>query len=196
MKKFKKYFGAGLAIVLPVLITIYFLGSLLKFLDNLLGRYINAVLEPLFGIHIFGAGIVAFVLLVLLAGMFAVNYLGKKLFPFFENMFIKIPLVQKIYPATKDMVHFLIAEKKTSFKKVVMLEYPRKGIYSLGFIVNDSIKQAKDAVNRELYNVFVPSSPSPLTGYFVLVPKEEFISLEITIEQALKMIVSGGVLNP
>lgn len=192
MPKLKAYFITGLIIVLPVLITLFVVVAILKFIDNILGKYINTLL----GIHIFGLGILVFVIISLLIGMFAVNFLGKRIFPFFENLFIRIPLVHKIYPATKQMIKFLLSDKKQSFKSVVMVEYPRLGVYSIGFVTNEGLKQAQNRAEVELLSIFIPSTPSPLTGFFILAPRSEVKYLDISIEEGLKLIVSGGIVNP
>jgi len=192
MTKMRRYFITGLLVVLPVLITFYVMVAILSFLDNILGKYITSLV----GFRIPGLGILIFALLILLAGMFAVNFLGKRILPFIEKLFVKIPLVHKIYPATKQMTQFLLSDKRESFKKVVLIEYPRKGLYSIAFVTNDGMKEVQEKVRSPLLNIFIPSSPGPLTGYFLLVPENEVKYLDISIEQGLRLIVSGGVVNP
>ncbi|MBZ0166737.1 MAG: DUF502 domain-containing protein, partial [Candidatus Omnitrophica bacterium] len=115
----------------------------------------------------------------------------------FEQMLVKLPFFRQLYPAFKEISIFLFSrERMVSFKQVVMLEYPRKGIYSIGFLTNDAPSQVKDVVKKDLCNVFISTSPSPLTGFTMMVPRKEVIYLDISIEAAFKYILSGGVVNP
>lgn len=196
MDKLKRYFITGLIVFLPAFLTIYVILAILKFLDNILGRYINIFLYHTLGFKIFGLGILLFAILVFLSGVFAVNFLGKRILPALERFFVRIPLVHEFYPAIKQMVIFLFSEKHQSFKSVALVEYPRKGIYSIGFITNDGVKQIQDKVGIELINVFIASSPNPLTGFLVLVRKEEVQHLELSIEEGMKLLISGGIINP
>jgi uncharacterized membrane protein len=101
-----------------------------------------------------------------------------------------------VYPSVKRIVNFFFSGERIAFKKVVLVEYPRKGIWSLGFITNDGFRDACDKTKQELVNVFFPTSPSPLTGYVTFVPKNDIVLLDISIEDGLRLVVSGGVVNP
>ena len=107
----------------------------------------------------------------------------------------RFPLVRHIYPSVKQIIVFLFASQRQAFKKVVLVEYPRCGIWSLGFVTNEGFKEAKDKTGQDLLNIFIPSSPGPLTGFFVIIPRQEVLFLEISIEEAIKLLVSGGLLN-
>jgi uncharacterized membrane protein len=181
---------------LPVVITIYLIVAIFNFADQLLGQYINIYLRQNLGFYIPGLGLILSLLIIFLAGFLGTHLLGRGFFKLLEKWFLKFPLVRQIYPAAKQIVNFMFPKEKPSFKKVVVVEYPRKGIYSLGFLTNEGMPQAQDKTGRELLNVFIPSSPGPFTGFYTLVPKEEVIFLNISVEQAIKTLVSGGVLNP
>lgn len=198
MVKIRGYFITGLAIFLPVAITLYILIQVFKFFDNILGRFINFYLMERGGIYIPGLGIILFIVVVFIIGFFTRHFFGKKIFPFLEKVFLlKPPLVRQVYPAIKKIIDFMLSHDKPTFKRAVLVEYPRKGVYSLGFIVNEGMREAKDKIKiGDLMNVFIPSTPSPLTGYFIVVSEKELVYLDITIEQAIEMIISGGVLKP
>ena len=133
----------------------------------------------------------------MLIGFITRNLLGRKIHDFFERLVLKLPFFKQVYPALKEMAIFLFSrEQLRSFKQVVLIEYPRKGIYSFGFLTNDASQRIQDKVKQELCNIFVPSSPGPLTGFVMMVPKKDIIFTDITIEEAFKFIVSGGVVNP
>ncbi|HOX54662.1 MAG: DUF502 domain-containing protein [Candidatus Omnitrophica bacterium] len=198
MKKLRGYFITGLAVFLPIAITIYILVVAFRFFDNILGRFINIYLLRTGGIYIPGLGLILFILVVFLTGFFTRHFLGRKIFPFFERIFLlKPPLIRQIYPSVKKIINLVLSQEKPSFKKAVLVEYPRKGIYSLGFVANEGMKEAKDKTNTDdLVNVLIPSSPSPFSGYLIMVPKKELIYLDISIEKAFELIISDGVLNP
>ena len=198
MSKLRSYFITGLAIFLPITITIYILVGVFKFFDNILGRFINIYLMKTGGFYIPGLGIILCILLVFLMGFFMKHFFGRRIFPALERFFLlKPPGVKHIYPVIKRIVSFLITQQKPAFKKAVIVEYPRKGVYSLGFVANEGSSTAKEKTGKDdLVNVFIPNSPGPLTGYFIMIPEKELIYLDISIEEAFEMIVSAGVVNP
>jgi uncharacterized membrane protein len=197
MKKKRKYFLTGLLIVLPVLITVYLFISLFAFFDNILGRYISRLTLTYLGFKVPGLGLLVFILLIFSTGFFATNFIGRKLLHYLENFWFKFPVIKKIYPAAKQVTRFLFSPRDPSaLQRVVLVEYPSKGVYSIGFITNHVDKEIQEKTGKELLNVLIPSVPNPLSGFVVLVPRVEVINLDMTVEEAIKIIVSGGVLNP
>jgi len=193
VKKIKKYFITGLISIVPISLTIYVLVFIFRFLDGILGGFINEYLKSKFGFSIPGIGIILSVCLVLLAGFMASWFIGKKILQDFEKFFSGLPLVKNIYPGFKQLVLFLLAQKEFGFQKVVLTEYPSKGLWSVGFLTNDQFPKISGIFNKEMVSVFVPSSPGPLTGYVVFVPREELKFPDISVSDALKIIISGGV---
>lgn len=196
MHKLRKYFFTGIALILPLIITTYILAALFRFADGLLGRYINFYFKQYFGYTIPGLGLLLFLLIILFTGFFAANYLGKRILHLLERWFLKIPFVSKIYPYIKQFIDMVFAKDKPTFKKVVLIEYPRKGVYSLGFITNEGLKEVEGKVGSEIVTVLIPSIPNLYSGYFVFCKKEDVIYLDMTIEQGVKLVISGGVLQP
>lgn len=196
-KEKRRYFVTGLLIVLPVLITVYLFISLFLFFDNILGRYLSRITLAYLGFKIPGLGLLLFVLLVFGAGFFATNFVGRRLLHYLENIWFKFPFVKKIYPAAKQVTKFLFSGKlEGQIQKVVLLEYPSPGIYSYGFVTNQAEEEVRQKVREEeLVNVLVPSVPNPLTGMLVIVPRRKLIFLDMGVEDAVKIIVSGGVLS-
>lgn len=193
----RKYFITGLLIILPVLCTVYLFVSLFVFFDNILGRYVSRLTIAHFGFKIPGLGLLIFIALTFGAGIFATNFLGRKLLLYFERLWLKFPIIKRIYPAIKQIISFFFTPKNHSeIQKVVLIEYPRKGIYTVGFVTNRSDKSIEEKAGRELLNVLIPSVPSPFTGVVVLVPLKDVIFLDIGIEEAIKLFISGGVVNP
>ena len=194
--RLKRYFISGLVVFLPLMLTVYLFVILLAFSDGILGKYLEPYFEARWGFYVRGLSILIAVSLIIVIGFFVTNYFGKRIHAFFEGMILRLPFFRQVYPALKQMALFLFSREKLAFKKVVLVEYPRKGIYSIGFLTNPSSQRLCDAVREDLCNVFVPSAPGPLTGYVVLFPKKEVTETNLSVEEAIKLIVSGGVVNP
>ncbi len=193
-KKLRRYFFAGLIVLLPVFLTINILFLTIRFFDNLFGKFINTWLRETFGISFFGIGLLAIIGLIFLAGMLTTNVLLNRIVPVVERFFIRVPLVSQIYPSLKQLVRFLFSEEKIAFKQVVIFEYPRAGVFTMGFITNEFPLTAPDGNSETAVSVYISSAPNPVTGFFVIVPKRSVTLLEMSIEEAFKIIISGGVL--
>jgi uncharacterized membrane protein len=191
----RKYFISGLVVFLPIALTVYVFFLVIAFTEKFVSGFFGKLG---FGFaDFYGLSVIVGLCIIVLIGFITTNFLGRKLHSFFEIIVLKLPFFKQVYPALKEMAIFLFArERMASFKKVVLVEYPRKGIYSVGFLTNDASKEICDNIGKELCNVFIPTSPSPLTGFTILVPKKEIVYTKISIEDAFKFIVSGGVVNP
>lgn len=197
LSKFQKYFISGLMTFLPIALAMYLFVLTIDFADAILGKYIQPYIHKYFGFYFPGLSIIFSVYVIVCLGFFATNFFGKKIYDFFEKILVRLPFFKQVYPALKEMAFFLFSRGRfSSFKKVVIVEYPRKGIYSFGFITNETSEKICKLTNEELCNVFVSSSPSPFTGFVVMCKKKEIITTDITIEDAFKFILSGGVVNP
>ncbi|MBU0469496.1 MAG: DUF502 domain-containing protein [Candidatus Omnitrophica bacterium] len=197
IKKIKNYFLSGLVVFLPLALTVYLIFLAMNFAEGIFGRFLKPIFAENFGFYFSGLSIIIGVYVIVVIGFFVTHFVGKKVYDFFENLLIKVPIVKQIYPALKEMVIFLFTRDRLgSFRKVVLVEYPRKGMYALGFLTNDTAEKICNATGKELCNVFIPSAPGPLTGYVTLIPKKEIIITDISVEEAFKFIVSGGVVNP
>jgi len=193
--KIRKYFISGLVVFLPIALTVYLFFLAIDFADGFFGKFFGKL-----GLGIAdyrGLSIIVGIYIIILIGFVTTNFLGRKVHDFFEKIVLKLPFFKQVYPALKEMAIFLFArERLASFKQVVLVEYPRKGMYAIGFLTNESGKELRERTGKELNNVFIPSSPGPLTGFTILVPKKDIIITHISIEDAFKFIVSGGVVNP
>ncbi|MGE5279906.1 MAG: DUF502 domain-containing protein [Deltaproteobacteria bacterium] len=196
-RKKRRYFLTGLLIVVPLLVSVYLFVSLFSFFDNILGRYINGWAVDYFGFHVPGLGILLFVLVIFVTGFFATNFIGRRLVAYFERLWTRFPVAGRIYTAAQQVTRFLFGSSMSvgEPRKVVLVEYPRKGLYTIGFATKESDPHACAKSGQRLVNVLIPSVPSPLTGFLVLVPREELIFLDIGVDEAMKIIISGGVLD-
>jgi len=194
--RLKRYFISGLVIFLPLALTVNLFMLTINLADGLLGRYIQPYFSREFGFYFRGLSILISFLLIFLIGFFASNFLGQRIYPFFEGLLLRLPFFKQVYPAFKEMTIFLFSrEKKINFERVVIVEYPRKGIFSFGFLTNDASQKICEKTALDLCNVFIPTTPSPLTGFVILVPRRDIIFPEISVEEALRIIVSGGVVK-
>ena len=196
MKGLKHYFLAGLLVGLPVFLTLYFLFIIFKFIDGIFGVYINAYLKSEFGFIVPGAGIILGILLILLAGFIVSHLLSKKALPVLERWFLKFPGIRQLYPPVKQIISFLFSRESPAFKKVVLVEYPCKGIWSVGFMTNEGLKEAQIKTGKELVHVLIGTTPSPWSGFLILVPKDEVKFLEMPVADGIKLIISGGIIKP
>ncbi|MDD5108196.1 MAG: DUF502 domain-containing protein [Candidatus Omnitrophica bacterium] len=196
MNRLRRYFITGLAVVVPVFLTVYILVASFRFIDNILGRFLNVYFKNTLGFYIPGLGILIFILLILLVGFLANRYIGKRIFPFIDKWFSNLPLIRNIYPTFKQVISFILAQKEFGFKKVVLVEYPSKGIRSLGFLTNEEFPKLSQISNKAMVSIFMPTSPGPFTGVVIFVAKEDLNFPDISIADAFKIIISGGVFKP
>lgn len=197
MNRLRNYFISGLVVFLPLALSIYLFVWTVNFADGFLGKYLKPYFYETFGFYVRGLGILAGIYLIIVIGFFFTNFVGRKVQQYFERLLLRLPFFKQVYPAVKEMAVFLFSrDRPKSFKQVVLVEYPRKGIYSYGFLTNDADPRLREQTKKKLCNVFVPSSPGPVTGFTILVSKEEIIFTDISIEDAFKFIVSGGTASP
>jgi len=192
-KIIKTRFISGLLIVVPIILTIILLKAFVEFVDGLLKPLLVNVLGQPFDFPLFG--VLVGTTLILLLGIFTANVIGRRLVRFWESLIFKIPIVRSFYGAAKQLVATISVPNNKSFKSVVMLEYPRKGLYALGFLANTTIYD-NHSEQRKLLSVFIPSTPTPISGIVILVPESEIVQLDMTIEEGIKFFVSGSIISP
>ncbi len=191
LRKVRDRFVAGLLVTVPLVATFLALKFLLGAIDGIVGP----LPERLFGYDVPGFGLLVTALLVLIVGLLTANIAGRRIIAWVEGVVRGIPLVSNIYGAAKEITQAVSHPNKLLFKEVVMVEYPRKGIYCYGFITSETTRgSGQDALR--LYNVFIPSVPVPTTGWLVAFPEDEVTRLNLSVERALKLIVSGGIVAP
>ena len=192
----RHYFATGLLVTLPIFLTLWVIYVIARFIDSIWARLINFYLQKYIGFSIPGLGLIMSVLIVFFVGFFTANFFGKKFFHFFERWFLKFPFIRRIYPSAKQIVDSFISKENPSFKKVVLVEYPSKGLWSIGFLTNESFREANEKTSSELLHIFIATTPNPITGFLLLIPKNEVKFLEISVEDGIKLIMSGGIVKP
>jgi uncharacterized membrane protein len=188
---------AGLLVWLPLGVTVLVINFLIETFDQVLILLPSAYRpDELLGYHIPGFGLLMTAVVILVTGMIVANYLGEKLVSFWEGLLSRIPLVRSIYSAVKQVTEAFVGSEQ-SFQKAYLVEYPRRGTWTLAFQTSTKIGEAqvKTGLNS-VVNVFVPTTPNPTSGFFLMVSQDDLVPLNMSVEQALKMIISGGVVVP
>ncbi len=192
----KKYFLTGLLVLIPLFLTGSILLTLFNWTDRVLGL-IPRVYRPeeLLGFPIPGLGLILTVAIIFVIGGLVANVIGRKLVATGERILEKIPFLRWFYFSSKQIIEAVFMSTQDSFRRAVLLEYPRKGLYSIGFITGESIGQLEESVPRS-FTVFVPTTPNPTSGYLIVVPQAETIPLDWSVDEAFRVIVSAGVIMP
>ena len=191
MKKFRTIIVAGLLVWVPLGATIFVLRLLIGLFGNL-----DSWLSDQLNIPIAGMGILLALLVLLGTGLIAANYFGKRIVSFWESLLERIPLVRNIYSAVKRFAEIVLADSSQSFSKVLLIEYPRRGLYSLSFQTSQNLGEIQGKTGEDLVCVFVPTTPNPTSGLILMVPEQDVIELDMGVEDALKMVISLGVVVP
>jgi len=200
--KLRNTFITGIAVIFPLAITIIIIRFLFIKINSWLLNPVTEILKPyLSGPHvIFATKTVIFVLIILficLIGWAANILVIRRFFGVWEKMILKIPMFGRMYNAIRQIITAVLGQgDRTIFKKVVLFEYPRKGVYSLGFVTGDSRGEIKNRTRDDAVNVFLPTTPNPTSGFFLMIPRKELLYLEMSVEEGMKMIISGGAVSP
>ena len=197
MATFRKYLIAGLLVWLPLAATAFIIKLVIDLLDKIiLFLPLQYRPESLFGFSIPGFGLALAIGVLLLTGMLAANLLGRELVAIWEGILSRIPIVRNIYNAVKQIASTILTSKGKSFRKVVLAEYPRKGIWSIGFLTNEQVELKCQGLRDEMVAVFLPTTPNPTSGFILLFPREDLIELDMSVEEGFKFIISIGVIVP
>jgi uncharacterized membrane protein len=191
--RIRNNFIAGIVVLIPIGITLYLTLAIVKVSSKILPKEINP--NNYLPYNIPGIEIIIALLLITLVGWLSLSFIGKKLLNIFDNILNKIPILRTIYSAFSQMLD-TFTKSKTNKQNVVLVEYPRKGTWAVGFATNKNTGEIKNKIGQEVVNVFVPTTPNPTSGFLLMFPKEDVIYLDITFEQASKFIVSAGSTNP
>jgi len=191
--KLRNYFFTGVVVLIPIGFTLY----LTKILISVSSKLIPSEINPNTYLHfsIPGLEIILTIIFITIVGYLSLSFLGKKFLQIVDDLFKRIPILRTIYSAIGQMTESF-TQKKNNKKSVVLIEYPRKGTWAVGFATKDNKGEIKNKTNRDLVNVFVPTTPNPTSGFLLMFPKEDVIYLDISFEEASKFIVSAGTSNP
>lgn len=205
MKSLRRYLVAGLLVWIPLGITILLIGFAVRQMDKTLALlprpYQPSILlmnwighdQP---VHIPGLGVLFILLVVLLTGILVANFIGRAFVGGWESLMHRVPVVRSIYSAAKNFAEIVFSDSGHAFKNVLLIQYPRRGIYSLAFQTSSYLGEIQWRIGEDLVGCFVPTTPNPTSGFIILVPKKDVIELSMDVDEALKMIISLGVVVP
>jgi len=191
--RIRNYFITGIVVLIPIGITVYFTLFLIKISSKILPKEINP--NHYLPYNVPGLEILISLFLITIIGWLSLSFLGKKLLNIFNNILNKIPILRTIYSAIVQMTQ-TFTKNDTKKKNVVLVEYPRKGSWAVGFATKENSGQISEKTKKNLVNVFVPTTPNPTSGFLLMFPKEDIIYLDLTFEEASKFIVSAGTSDP
>lgn len=197
MKNIRRYLVAGILVWLPIGVTIFLLRLLVGLMDRSLVLVPQKYRpEEWLGFAIPGLGIVLTLLVLLITGLLATNILGRTMVGLWERMLERIPIVRSIYSAAKNFAEIVFSDSGQSFKNVLLIEYPRKGLYSLAFQTATFLGEVQGRTGEDVVCTFVPTTPNPTSGFIIIVPRKDVVELDMDVDEALKMIISLGVVVP
>ena len=196
-RRLRNHLIAGLLIWIPIMVTVW----VIRFLSRILDQSLVLLPPPwrpeaLVGQYVPGVGIILSFILLLVTGVLVRNLFGGRIVAGFEDLVRRIPVIGAVYGGAKTFSETVLTDKGKSFKQVVMVEFPRKGIFSVGFITSEELEEVQAKTEQDVVCVFVPTTPNPTTGFIVLVPREEVVRLDMTVDEAVKMLLTLGVVVP
>jgi len=193
----RRWFIAGLLVWLPLGATLLIVRFIASMLDaSLLLVPLRYRPEALLGFNIPGLGIVLSLLIVLITGFLVANFVGRQILGIGERVLQRIPLVRTVYSSVKQLAETMLSDTDTSFRQVLLVEYPRSGVWSLAFRTGKPVGEVREKTGKDTVTIFVPTTPNPTSGFVLLVPREDVIPLDMTVEEGLRMIISIGAVTP
>ncbi len=197
-KRLRNYFLAGVLVTAPISITVFAAWTILDYIDDFITDLIPAAYNPMtyIPVAIPGLGIALLITAVTLIGFLTANFLGRVLIGWGERLVERMPVVRSIYGALKQIFETVLSDQTKSFQEVVLLEYPRREMWTLGFVIGKTHGEVQEKTENDMLNVYIPTTPNPTSGYLVFMPRKDLRTLNMSVEDALKLIISGGIVTP
>jgi len=196
-RSIRNYLIGGLLVWIPIMVTVWVVRFLARILDQSLLLLPSPWRpEALFGMYVPGLGVILSLLLLLLTGVLVKNLFGGRMVRGLESLVRRVPVIGPVYSGAKTFSETVLTDKGSSFKQVVMVEFPRKGVFSIGFITSEDLEEVQARTAQDVTCVFVPTTPNPTTGFIILVPRDEVVRLDMTVDDAFKMLLTLGVVVP
>ncbi len=196
--RMRAYFFAGILVVAPIFITFYLAWLFIGFVDSKITPLIPVKYNPetYLPFALPGLGLVILVLALMLMGALTAGFMGRMWKRFSEDMLARMPVIRNIYSALKQILETVLADHSAAFREAVLIEYPRRGIWAIGFITGRTQGEVQSTTEEECINIFLPTTPNPTSGFLLFVPKKDLVPLSMTVEEAIKMVISGGIVTP
>ncbi len=196
--RLRAYFFAGILITAPISITFYLAWLFITFVDSRVTPWIPEKYNPTtylpFGLP--GLGLVVAVVALTLIGMLTAGFFGRLIMRFYDGLLARMPVVRTVYSALKQIIETVLAQQSTAFRQAVLIEYPRRGLWAIAFITGRTEEEVQNLTDEEMINIFLPTTPNPTSGFLLFVPKGDLIPLSMTVEEAIKMVISAGIVTP
>ncbi len=196
--RLRTYFFAGILVTAPIGITLYLTWLVITFIDGQVTPLIPARYNPEtylpFGVP--GLGVIVAVVFLTLVGALTAGLVGRWLIRLFDRLMQRMPVVRNIHSALKQILETVLAQQSKAFRQVVLIEYPRRGMWAIGFITGDTVGEVQHLTEDDVVNVFLPTTPNPTSGFLLFVPRGDLFVLSMTVEEGIKMVVSGGIVTP
>jgi len=196
--KLRNYFLAGVVVTAPIAITIFIVWKFLEFLDQKITPFIPLAYNPntYLPFDIPGFGLIITVAFFIVVGWFTRNFLGRVMVRWSEYIVERVPVINKIYVAIKHVMETITSSHSDAFKEVVMFEYPKDNMWVIGFVTGVSKGEVQTKTSNQTISVFVPTTPNPTSGFLLFIPKEDLIYMDMSVEEGIKLVVSGGIITP
>lgn len=196
--KLRAYFFAGMLVTAPISITLYLSWIFVNFVDNtvnkLLPKHYNP--ETYLPFATPGLGLLMVVVALIVIGWLAASFLGRFFHRMIDHFLVKVPVIRNLYGTVKQIFETVLAQRSNAFREAVLVEYPRRGMWAIGFITGRTEGEVQNVTEEETVNVFLPTTPNPTSGFLLFVPKSELVRLSMSVEEAIKMVISGGIVTP
>jgi uncharacterized membrane protein len=198
LRRLRTYFLTGIIVAAPIGITVYVAQLFVSFVDDRVKPLIPEWLNPdtYLPVEVPGLGLVVAIVALTFIGAITANVLGRTIVGIGERMVARMPVVRSIYGALKQIFETVLAQSSKSFREVVLLEYPRQGLWAIAFVTSTTQGEAQRLTQKEVVNIFLPTTPNPTSGFLLLVPRQDLIYLDMTVEEGIKMVISGGLVTP
>jgi len=197
-QRMRAYFFAGILVIAPISITFYLSWLFIGFVDSRVTPLLPAKYNPEtylpFGVP--GLGLLILFLVLIFVGALTAGFMGRMWLRFSEQMLARMPVIRSIYSALKQILETVLADHSAAFREAVLIEYPRRGVWAIGFITGRTEGEVQNTTEEECINIFLPTTPNPTSGFLLFVPKKDLVPLSMSVEEAIKMVISGGLVTP
>lgn len=194
LRRLRNYFITGFVVTAPVLITLYLVWNFIGFVDGVIAGLIPGDYRLPFDVP--GVGLLIVVVALTFVGAFTANFLGRWIVHTGDRIVDRLPIIRSVYGTLKKIFQTVLDQSSRSFREVVLVEYPRKGIWAVGFVTGDTLGEIQESIAGDTVNVFVPTTPNPTSGYLVFLRRRDLIALHMTVEEGVKLVISGGIMAP
>ncbi len=198
LARLRNYLFAGIIVTAPIAITIFLVVQVVNFFDTRVDRLLPQQYNPetYLPFSLPGLGFLTMIVVLIFIGWFAAGLVGRSIMRSGERLLDRMPVIRSVYGTLKQIFETVLAQSSRSFREVVLVEYPRRGIWALGFVTGGTTGEVQERTERDLVNVFLPTTPNPTSGFLLFVPKEDLVRLDITVEEGVKMVISSGIVSP